>query len=49
MGFMGSFMKINIFMMKYYFILFLPILHFFKSLKSKSTQMLRPQKAEPEI
>jgi len=35
---------INIFVMKYYFFLFLHILHFLKSLKSKSTQMLRPQK-----
>ena len=30
--------------MNYYFIWFLHILHFFESLKSKSTQMLRPQK-----
>ena len=41
---LGSFVDINIFVVKYYFIYFLHILHFFKSLKSKSTQMLRPQK-----
>ena len=31
---LGSFVDINIFDMKYYFILFLHILHFFESLKS---------------
>ena len=41
---LGSFMNINIFVIKYYFFQFVYILHFFESLKSKSTQMLRPQK-----
>jgi len=44
-----SFVDINIFVMKYYFILFLLILHFFKSLKSKSTQKLRPQKGNSGV
>jgi len=38
---LGSFVNINIFVMKYYFIQFVYILNFFESLKSKSTQMLR--------
>jgi len=37
---LGSFVNINIFVMKYYFIQFVYILNFFESLKSKSTQML---------
>ena len=41
---LGSFVDINIFVMKYYFIYFIHILHFFESFKSKSTLMLRPQK-----
>ena len=41
---LGSFVNINIFVMKYYFFQFVYILIFFKSLKSKSTQMLTPQK-----
>jgi len=41
---LGSFVNINNFVMKYYFFQFVYILHFFESLKSKSTQMLRPQK-----
>ena len=40
---LGSFKNINIFVMKYYLIQFVYILNFFYSLKSKSTQMLRPQ------
>ena len=40
---LGSFVNINIFVMKYYFFQFVYILHFFESLKSKSTQMLRPK------
>ena len=38
------FVNISIFVMKYYFFQFVYILHFFESLKSKSTQILRPQK-----
>ena len=40
---LGSFVDINLFVMKYYFIDFLHIFHFLEPLKSKSTQMLRPQ------
>ena len=46
---LGSFVDINIFVVKYYFIKFLHILHFFKFLKSKSIQMLRPQKGNSEV
>ena len=46
---LGSFVDINIFVLKYYFIWFLPILHFFKSLKSKFTQLLRPQKGNSGV
>jgi len=46
---LGSFVDINIFVVKYYFIYFLHILHFFKSLKSKSTQMLKPQKGNSRV
>ena len=46
---LGSFVNINIFVMKYYFIQFVYILHFFKSLKSKSIQMLSPQKGNSEV
>ena len=38
---LGSFVDINIFVLKYYFIWFLPILHFFESLQSRFTQMLK--------
>ena len=47
---LGSFVNINIFVMKYYFFFqFVYILHFFESLKSKSTQMLRPQKGNSRV
>ena len=46
---LGSFVNINIFVMKYYFTQFSYILHFFKSFKSKSTQMLRPQKGNSGV
>ena len=48
-GRLGSYMDIHIFVMKYYFILFLHTLHFFKSLKSKPTQTLRPQKGNSGV
>ena len=41
---LSSFVDINIFVLKYYVFQFLYILHFFESLKSKSSQMLRPPK-----
>ena len=41
---LGSFVNINIFVMKYYFFSFFIVSIFFESLKSKYTQMLRPQK-----
>ena len=43
---LGSFVDINIFVVKYHFIYFLHILHIFKSSKSKSTLMLRPHKGK---
>ena len=43
------FVNISIFVMKYYFFQFVYILHFFESLKSKSTQNLRPQKGNSEV
>jgi len=46
---LGSFMNINIFVIKYYFFHLIYILHFFESLKSKSTQMLRPQKGNSGV
>ena len=46
---LGSFVNISIFVMKHYFIQFAYILHFFKSFKSKSTQMLRPQKGNSGV
>ena len=45
----GSFVDINIFVMKYYFIQFLRILHFFKSLESKSTKCFDPKKETREF
>ena len=44
-----SFVDINIFVIKNYFIYFLHIFHFFKSLKSKSTQIIRPQKGNSGV
>ena len=45
---LDSFVNINIFVMKYkFFSVF--ILHFFESLKSKSTQMFRPQKGNSAV
>ena len=41
---LSSFVDINIFVLKYYVFQFLYILHFVESLKSKSSQMLTPQK-----
>ena len=46
---LGSFVDINIFVMIYYFIWFLHILHFFESLQSRFTQMLRPQKGNSGV
>ena len=46
---LGSFVDINIFVVKYYFIKFLHILHFFKFLKSKFTQLPRPQKGNSGV
>ena len=43
------FANISIFVMKYYFFQFVYILHFFESLKSKSTQILRPQKGNSGV
>ena len=40
---LGSFVDINIFVMKYYIIQFLHILLLFESVKLKSTYMLRPR------
>ena len=41
---LGSFVDINIFVMKYCFFSFVTFSIFFESLKSKSTQMLKPPK-----
>ena len=41
---LSSFVNFNIFLMKFYFFQYVYILLFFESLKSKSTQMLKPQK-----
>ena len=46
---LGSFVDINIFVVKYYFIKFLHILHFLKFLKSKSTQLPSPQKGNSGV
>ena len=46
---LGNFKNINIFVMKYYFIQFVYILNFFDSLKSKSTQMFRPQEGNSGV
>ena len=46
---LGSLVNINIFVMKYYFFPFVYTVHFFESLKSKSTQMLRPQKVNSGV
>ena len=35
----------NIYVIKYYFFVFFLFFNFFESLKSKSTEMLRPQKS----
>ena len=40
----GSFVKINIFKLKYYFFQFVYILHFFESLKSKSANCKTPKR-----
>ena len=46
---LGSSVNINIFVMKYYFFPFVYTLHFFESLKSKSTQMLGSQKGNSGV
>ena len=46
---LGIFVNISIFVMKYYLFLFVYILHFFESLKSKSTEILRPQKGNSGV
>ena len=46
---LGSFVNIIIFVMKYNFFPFVYILHFFESLKLKSTQVLRPQKGNSGV
>ena len=46
---LSSFVDINIFVGKYYFIKFLHILHFLKFLKSKFTQLPRPQKGNSGV
>ena len=46
---LGSFVNIKIFVMKYYFFQFDYILLFFESVKSKSRQMLRPQKGNWKV
>ena len=46
---LGSFVDINIFVMKYFSFSFLIFSILFESLKSKSTQMLRPQKGSSRV
>ena len=46
---LGSFVNINIFVIKYHFIQFVYIHICFESLKSKSTQILRPQKGNSAV
>jgi len=46
---LGSFVNINIFVIKYYFFTLFIFSIFFESLKSKSTQMSRPQKGNSEV
>ena len=46
---LASFVELNILVMKYYFILFFHFLHFFEFHKSKSTQILRPQKGNSGV
>ena len=46
---LGSFVNINVFVLKNHFFQFVYILNFFESLKSKSTQMLKPKKKENAI
>ena len=46
---LGSSVNINIFVMTYYFFQFVYILHFLESLKSKSSQMLRPLKGNSVV
>ena len=46
---LGSLVNINIFVMKYYLFPFVYTVHSFESLKSKSTQMLRPQKVNSGV
>ena len=48
MGFIGSFVNINIFKKTFFFSLFIFSI-FFESLKSKSAQMLRPQKGNSRV
>ena len=48
MGF-GSFVNINIFVMKYHFFLQFIVFLYFESLKSKYIQMLRPQKGNSGV
>ena len=46
---LDSFVDINIFVMKYYFLSFFILSIFVESLKSKSTQKLRPQKGNSGV
>ena len=46
---LGSFVNVNIFVIKYNLFQFVYLLHFFKSHKSKSTQMLNPKKETREF
>ena len=46
---LGSFVDINIIVLKYYLILVFSYSIFFNSLKSKSTKMLRPQKGNSGV
>ena len=46
----GSFVNINIFVLKYYFIRFIHILHFFRHILNQiCTQMLRPQRGNSGV
>jgi len=46
---LDSFVDVNIFVVKYYFISFVYSLHFLEFLKSKSIEMLKPQKGNSEV
>ena len=46
---LGSFVNFNIFVMKYYFVSLFTFFIFFEFVKSKSTQMLRPQKGNSGV